>query len=715
MSMTPSVRGLTALAMTLTLSLAAQAAWQPTRGPVGGYVNYIASNGNVLIAASEMAGLFRSADDGLTWSHVGGVPGGEQVNAAANSTQGWFVTTEYRGVYRSVDGGLTWQPAEAGLSLVRPMAIHSDGAHVYLVNYEASERTLYRWSAVTESWEVVATPVAPDSVYVEGDLVLCGTNYSGVLRSTNGGTDWTYDTQGDAIFVSGKFVRVGGAIVSSGSFGCVRTLDDGQSWDEIAPPSGPLATNGAVLWQMDAFTGARESHDVGTTWTPINTGLPGGSQNLVWHNGWLFTGVDTIYRRSAAGGDWARDDAGLIAARLSNITAAGNTVYATTYYGSATLHRSDNGGLTWTALTPLPGNVGPNSIFAWDANTVFVGTNGNGIFRSDNRGQSWVAVNTGVPQHKNSANTLQYQRINRFTRLGNTLFASTGGGLQAIPLEIGPGPGWPSVPSGAGVLRSDNLGQSWTRLSAGLPVVDIDVLGQEINPPMFVLTAVGSTLMASTRDYGVYRSIDGGNTWQAGNIGVPTTSLGGLTQMADFVASGNDILTVSRLASPTSVHDLVFRSADGGLSWIPSGAGLPQTQHATALVRDGGRLVVSCYPYTGEAPGLYESYDEGATWAPAEENLTVIGLNGLVVADAGLIGASDGLGAWRELAVRPGDMNCDGAITFKDINPFVLALGGDTNYTDAFPACNRMNADTNHDGAVTFADIDAFVGLLGTE
>jgi hypothetical protein len=59
-----------------------------------------------------------------------------------------------------------------------------------------------------------------------------------------------------------------------------------------------------------------------------------------------------------------------------------------------------------------------------------------------------------------------------------------------------------------------------------------------------------------------------------------------------------------------------------------------------------------------------------------------------------------------------GDLNCDGEVGFTDINPFVLAIGGEAGYYAVYPECNWYNADINHDGLVSFADINPFVALL---
>lgn len=59
------------------------------------------------------------------------------------------------------------------------------------------------------------------------------------------------------------------------------------------------------------------------------------------------------------------------------------------------------------------------------------------------------------------------------------------------------------------------------------------------------------------------------------------------------------------------------------------------------------------------------------------------------------------------------DMNCDGQVTFKDIDPFVSALATPALYQVQFIGCPIAHGDVNHDGAITFADIDPFVTRLG--
>jgi hypothetical protein len=61
---------------------------------------------------------------------------------------------------------------------------------------------------------------------------------------------------------------------------------------------------------------------------------------------------------------------------------------------------------------------------------------------------------------------------------------------------------------------------------------------------------------------------------------------------------------------------------------------------------------------------------------------------------------------------KPGDLNCDGQVTFGDINPFVMALADPAGYARTYPDCIIYNGDVNLDGHVDFADINPFVALL---
>lgn len=70
---------------------------------------------------------------------------------------------------------------------------------------------------------------------------------------------------------------------------------------------------------------------------------------------------------------------------------------------------------------------------------------------------------------------------------------------------------------------------------------------------------------------------------------------------------------------------------------------------------------------------------------------------------------------YDDFDLRPvlrGDLNCDGAVGFGDINPFVKRLSAPAAYAEAFPLCADANGDLNANGTVGFDDINPFVALL---
>jgi hypothetical protein len=83
-----------------------------------------------------------------------------------------------------------------------------------------------------------------------------------------------------------------------------------------------------------------------------------------------------------------------------------------------------------------------------------------------------------------------------------------------------------------------------------------------------------------------------------------------------------------------------------------------------------------------------------------------------------LFGGHDGTyvgDTWVYRGLLPGDLNCDGVVTFGDINPFVLYLSNFTAWQAAYPGCTPQVGDINGDGNYpSFRDINPFVSLLSS-
>ncbi len=70
-----------------------------------------------------------------------------------------------------------------------------------------------------------------------------------------------------------------------------------------------------------------------------------------------------------------------------------------------------------------------------------------------------------------------------------------------------------------------------------------------------------------------------------------------------------------------------------------------------------------------------------------------------------------------DVAICPGDLNCDGQIDFGDINPFVTYLSNNAAWQAEFPSCTPLNGDIDGDGTYgqgSLGDINPFVALFAS-
>ncbi len=153
--------------------------------------------------------------------------------------------------------------------------------------------------------------------------------------------------------------------------------------------------------------------------------------------------------------------------------------------------------------------------------------------------------------------------------------------------------------------------------------------------------------------------------------------------------------------------------------WRWLGVEQPTYDHAYVRVSNNGTNWVTVWENTAAV--------EDTSWTPQEFDISTIADDQPTVYLRWTMGTTDG--SWQycgwniddvvltavdcQAPFAPGDMDCDGDVDFDDIDPFVLALSGQSGYEAAYPECIWLNADTDGDGTVSFDDIDPFVALLG--
>lgn len=248
----------------------------------------------------------------------------------------------------------------------------------------------------------------------------------------------------------------------------------------------------------------------------------------------------------------------------------------TTYYAGMPeggVWKTTNGGLTWKPIFDEAhiASVGAVAVAPSDPKIVYVGTgnlsgwsftSGKGIFKSIDGGKTWT--NAGLPDSQYIGAIVVDTR-----NPDNVLVAaqgprSAGRGAAAAPAT--------DPESGQrGVYRTTNGGRTWTRVlptdgSSGASDVYIDYRDPQL--VFALLTAPGGAAPSpGASSSGVYKSTDGGGTWQPISArGLPD----GARISAFAVASGSGGRRLYALAGPGGRGGGtrgLYRSDDGGDSW----------------------------------------------------------------------------------------------------------------------------------------------------
>lgn len=233
--------------------------------------------------------------------------------------------------------------------------------------------------------------------------------------------------------------------------------------------------------------------------------------------------------------------------------------------------RTLDGGGSWKALTDELSTtaIGALALDPSDANVLFAGTGeanfanhsryGLGVYRTLDGGDTW--------EHFGQA-TFGGRCISALAvdpRDGNHVFAAVtrAGGFP----ELAAARGHAGALGDLGLFRSFDRGATWTRLP-GLPNLSVTSLALDPTDPDRLFCGVGH-IFGDTQN-GVWRSLDGGESWTELTNGLPTGLLGRVTVA---LAPSDPQRLYALLTNPSDANGGgatmrgIFRSDDGGASW----------------------------------------------------------------------------------------------------------------------------------------------------
>lgn len=250
-----------------------------------------------------------------------------------------------------------------------------------------------------------------------------------------------------------------------------------------------------------------------------------------------------------------------------------------------------------TAVAGVPG----------DPNIYYVGSADGGVFRTDNGGSTWKALF----QYES---TLSIGALAVDAHNPSLVWAGTGEGNVRNDVAFGDG-----------IYKSGDAGDHWTRMglegTSQIARILIDPQNSDV-----VLVAVMGSPWEDSPERGVFRTTDGGRTWQK------TLYLGPSVGVADMAMDPHNPLlvyasTYKYRRTPWSYtdggpEDAIWRSSDGGQTWMRlSGHGLPPgpvTRIGLAVAASDPNIV---YAVMGAKEGVvWRSDDSGEHWNMVGDN-----------------------------------------------------------------------------------------------
>ena len=318
-------------------------------------------------------------------------------------------------------------------------------------------------------------------------------------------------------------------------------------------------------------------------------------------------GLPPLHRAPADGtGASQGESSGQELTSIQALTSVGvDLVYAGSFGHG--LFRSEDRGATWTRSGQGVTDPFILTLTTGKDGTIYAGTFRGGVFRSRDRGKSWQAINSG----------LKRQEIKALLAVGNAVYAGTADGVYRLSAA---NDRWSVVTtglddilvhalalssdgtlfagtSGKGILRFKAQSSGWVRQQQGLK----DHEGMTENFIRVLTIDPEGSIYAGTFDGGVFRSVDGGVTWQPISRALPNDSIRGIlfNSRGLFVATGHGI----------------FKTIDKGRHWVPLNKGLT-SMSIQVLIESGAGVL-----YAGTSEGAFRSDDDGRTWNPINQGL----------------------------------------------------------------------------------------------
>ncbi len=250
----------------------------------------------------------------------------------------------------------------------------------------------------------------------------------------------------------------------------------------------------------------------------------------------------------------------------------------------------------------MGGRVDDLAVVESDPNIFYVGAAAGGIFKTVNGGATWQAIFENQPNPS----------------IGDLALAPSNPSILYV--GTGEANNRQSSSWGDGVYKSMDGGATFTHMGLKETHHIGRIVVHPTDPNIVYVAALGD-LWGPNKERGVYKSTDGGATWQLTlfineNTGVSDIAIDSQSPNILYAAAYEHRRTVFGYNGGGPGSGL-YRSTDGGSHWTKLTGGLPTTgdvgRCALDIYRKNTNIVYAEVEH-GTRGGVYRSEDKGVTW-----------------------------------------------------------------------------------------------------
>jgi photosystem II stability/assembly factor-like uncharacterized protein len=204
--------------------------WVKTNGPEGISISALFRDGNDLYCGTEAQGVFKSTNNGLTWSNSG-LPD-KWIDCFLKDNSNLYAGCFGEGVFKSTNGGQTWTTASNGISTEAVYCLLKTPAYIFAGTVGNG---LFKSNNGGASWTdanggALGSSFIHSMVYQDGRLMVEADNY--IFFSYDYGNTWDVDQGSTAFYVISDFFQKGDTILAAAFNALFRSVDGGVNWSE---------------------------------------------------------------------------------------------------------------------------------------------------------------------------------------------------------------------------------------------------------------------------------------------------------------------------------------------------------------------------------------------------------------------------------------------------------------------------------------------------